>query len=150
MTKQPKWKLVAQLGDVNWIDEGGLFVYEDATGVYPPEIEMLRSAVADDGVTGRWISYRAVLEPCTLQNGVLSDNRFHPDKPAWFADRLAGVASYIGQPLDELVLWFLSPEVVLRARAWESIGDYFGWENLDSQPWRSQNREKVLARFTAK
>ena len=40
-TKQPKWKLIAQLGDVNPIDYGGYFIYEDETGVYPPEGEKL-------------------------------------------------------------------------------------------------------------
>lgn len=148
MTRQPKWKEVAQLGDVNWIEEGGLFVYQDETGVYPPEIEKLR--VETTAGRDHWASHRCILEPCTFADGILSDNKFHPRTAAWFADKLEGVASYIGQPLDELVLWFLSTNLTERARAWEAVGDYFGWENLDSQPWRSNNRAEVIARFTAK
>lgn len=146
-TKQPEWKEVAQLGDVNWIEEGGLFVYEDTTGVYPPEmckVFFMRSS------TPTWDIRRVILEPCTFQNGVLSDNKFHPDKPAWFAEGLEGVASYIGQPLDELVLWFLSSDLMLRARAWEAVGNYHGWDNLDAYPLLEHDREKVLARFTPK
>lgn len=40
-TKQPRWKLVAQLGDVHPIDYGGYFVYRDTTGVYEEEAEVL-------------------------------------------------------------------------------------------------------------
>jgi hypothetical protein len=147
-TEQPVWKEVAQLGDVNWIEEGGLFVYKDETGVYPPEIEKL--FFCSLARRNHWVSYRGILEPCTLTDGILSDTKFHPKRAAWFAKSLEGVASYIGQPLDELVLWFLSADLKERARAWEAVGDYHGWENLDSNPWRSNDRAAVLARFTAK
>ncbi len=40
---QPKWKLLANLGDANPIDYGGYFVYRDETGVYRDEAEKLIS-----------------------------------------------------------------------------------------------------------
>ena len=40
---QPKWKLLANLGDANPIDYCGYFVYRDETGVYRDEAEKLIS-----------------------------------------------------------------------------------------------------------
>lgn len=37
-SNQPVWKFVANPGDANPIDHGGLFVLVDETGVYPPEM----------------------------------------------------------------------------------------------------------------
>lgn len=86
MTNQPVWKLLANLGDVNPVDHGGLFVYQDLTGVYPEECEKLVS------------------------------------------------------PADPIE----------RARAYESIGDYHGFDNLDSYPLIFSNRSDVTARYTEK
>ena len=36
---QTVWKFVTNLGDASPLDYGGLFVYIDETGVYPPEME---------------------------------------------------------------------------------------------------------------
>lgn len=44
---QPKWKFVANLGDVSWADYGGLFVFRDLTGVYDPEMEYLEPPTDD-------------------------------------------------------------------------------------------------------
>lgn len=103
--------------------------------------------------------YRFVLEPCTYTNGILSDNPFHPDHPAWFAhpedrrkerpqDRtylndLAGFANDLpwGQDVEELVRLFISNNPVERADAWRAVGEYHGWENLDSYPLRLTRKE---------
>lgn len=143
MTNQPKWKLVAQLGDVHPIDYGGYFVYEDETGVYAPEVEFL---VAPDDDSGEWTAYRFSLEPCTFINGVLSDNKFHPDKPAWFADKIGKVAECSGQPdIDAFISSLTGDNIEDKAWAWRAIGEYHGFENLDNYPLTLKTRKDVEA-----
>ena len=127
---QPQWQCVAQLGDRNPIDYGGLWVFEDTTGVYDPECEALIVDDGDDTLT----AYRYILESCTYIDGVLSDNKFHPDHAAWFADGLPNMASYVGRSVAELTALFCSADSRERAEAWRIVGDYYGYENLDSYP----------------
>lgn len=142
MTAQPRWRCIAQLGDANPLDYGGFFVLVDDTGVYPPEVERVEPTDSDDEDSALTV-HRFILEPCTYIDGVLSDNRFHPESPAWFAnpdskrdgvDPLACLASHVGRSIDDLRADFLSDDPVRRAEAWRTVGDYYGWENLDSYP----------------
>ena len=88
MTPQPQWKLLTNLGDADYIEHDGYFVYVDEAGVYDPEVEVLIHN-ADE----TWTIYRFCPEPCVWTpgelkddaDGVLSDNKFHPLHPAWFA-----------------------------------------------------------------
>ena len=144
-TAQPNWKLLANMGDVNPIDYGGYFIFTDETGVYPAEAELL---IAPDDDNGEWLAYRFILERCTFTNGILSDNRFHPDIPAWFADPeseranrpqdstyLSNVAQFIGMdnPL-ELADMLCSACLLKRAEAYRAIGEYHGFDNFNSDP----------------
>ena len=131
MSTQPKFKLVAQLGDKNPIDHGGYFVYIDETGVYSPEAELL---IAPDNDDGKWEIRRFILEPCTFINGILSDNKFHPESPAWFADGVGEISNFVGIPTADLIDMFCNGNIENRAIAWLSVGDYHGFENLDSYP----------------
>ncbi len=124
---QPKWKCVVNFGDVDPMEHGGLFVFLDETKECPPEVEKI-----EPDQSGRaWQVHRAVLEPCTYVEGILSDNPFHPDKSAWFADDLDGVCSAIVVDRDELIRLFCSDDAVERAEAWRCVADYWGWQNLD-------------------
>lgn len=157
MTNQPKWKRVAQLGDVNPVEYGGLFVYVDTTGVYPPEAEKL---FAPDGDIKVWQSHRFVLENLKLvrdgDNTYLVPARFdesglwpyparHYDE--WFHKDLASVADYISSDVEELRLAFISDDPRSRAWAWEAIGAYHGFDNLDSYPVTYTKRSELPARF---
>lgn len=144
-TKQPSWKLVANLGDRNPVDHGGFFVFTDETRVYPPEVELLESPDNDEG--GTWTVYRFILEPCTFANGVLSDNKFHPEHPAWFADSIGSVSNFVGVPTAELIDMLVNGNPTNKAWAWKAIGDYHGFENLDSYPLTFTNRAEVEARY---
>ena len=146
MTKQPAWKRIANLGDVNPIDYGGYFVYVDTTGVYPPEAEVLISPDSDDAPEG-WTVYRFILDQCTFVDGVLSDNSFHPELPAWWADELPRLAAYNGQTELRLVTDFCSDDPIARAWAYRSLGDYYGYHELDSYPLRFHSRDDVEARY---
>jgi hypothetical protein len=131
MTKQPNWQLIENLGDIHPIEYGGYFVYEDTTGVYPSEAELL---ISPDDDSGKWTVYRFILEPCTWINQVLSDNKFHPEHPAWFADSIGAISNYVDIPLAELIDMLVNGNTVNRAMAWRAIGEYHGFKNLDSYP----------------
>lgn len=153
MTSQPDWKLIAQLGDVNYADYGGYFVYEDRTRVYPAEAEYLEVI---EGRKPQWEIYRFILEPCTYQGGVLSDNPFHPHLAAWFAQpeekenatgRLSDLSRFVGVSTEELIEQFCSEDPVQRAQAYRIVGEYHGWENLDSYSLTISTRREVLNRY---
>lgn len=141
---QPTWKFIANLGDASPIEYGGLFVYVDETGVYAPEVELLISP--EDEENGKWEVRRFILEPCSFIDGVLSDNRFHPDYEAWFAQDLKSMADCYGMDVDEVVGMFTSDNLLERARAWEMVGEYHGWDNLNSYPLYF-TREEIEARY---
>jgi hypothetical protein len=124
-------KLIAQLGDVSPIEYGGYFIYEDENGAAEAEFLIAPSEPEDKG---KWFAYRFALDRCTLINGVLSDNRFHSDKPEWFASRLEDVARFVGMELSEMQRLLISDSPVERAHGYEAIGSYHGFENLDSYP----------------
>lgn len=128
---QPNWKCIAQLGDAHPIEYGGYWIMEDTTGVYPPEGELLETGDEGEPLT----VYRFILEPCTYLDGVLSDNRFHPGHPAWFADSLGQIASANGIETEALIALFTSHDARERAVAWRMVGEYHGLENLDSYPF---------------
>jgi hypothetical protein len=146
MTQQPIWKLVAQLGDVNPVDYGGCFVYTDETGVYAPEMEILESPDDDDAPEG-WTVYRVMLEPCTYQDGVLSDNKYHPTYPVWFADKIADVARSCGIDELNLLAQFTSPDAIERAWAYRAVGEYFGFYEFDQYPLTFHDRADVDRRY---
>lgn len=154
-TRQPTWKLIANLGDVNPVDYGGYFVYVDETGVYPPEAELLVSPDDDDSGEG-WTVYRFTLDRCTFVDGVLSDNLFHPEMSAWFAMPESNRASRpqdttylsnVDQDVESLIADFCSDDPLNRAQAYRAIGDYHGFENLDSYPLHFASRDEVEARY---
>lgn len=137
---QPIWNTVANLGDVNPVEHGGLFVHMDTTGVYDPELEKIEPPV-DDETT--WTVYRVSLDRCTFENGILSDNKYHPESMAWFGFRrkdrpqdscITGCADSMGMEVDELIRLLCSDNPVELAQGYRCILDYWGWDNGDSYP----------------
>lgn len=120
-------KLVANLGDVNPLTYGGLFVFENE-GDYTCEH-------FDVGEEGENVTvYRFDIPRCTFINGVLSDNEFHPNHPAWFADSIGKIAECSGALRRELIDELCSSGPTSRAMAYQDIGRYHGFDNLDSYP----------------
>ena len=126
---QPVWSPVGNLGDADPLENGGYFVYRDLTEVYPEEAEHL--AVNENGPR---IVHRFILDRCTFVDGVLSDNPYHPDQPAWFAKEIDDVANCTGITSADLIAQFCSIDPLERARAFRAIGEYFGFGELDSYP----------------
>jgi hypothetical protein len=79
--------------------------------------------------------------------GILSDNSFHPELPAWFADKLSSIASATDTPLAELISDLCSDEPCKRANAWIAIGRVEGFENLDHDPLTFSRRSEVMLRY---
>jgi hypothetical protein len=134
-TNQPEWKFVSNLGDVNFIEYGGYFVYTDLTGVYDAEAEYLmvpgEEPKPDDPCNK---IYRFKLDRCTYINGVLSDNRFHKEHPAWFAKDISSIARCSSLSVKALIHMLTSDNILERASAYQMIGEYHGLENMDNYP----------------
>lgn len=164
ITSQPIWKFIDNLGDANPIEWGGYFIYEDDTGVYCPEGEELIHFSPKENDSGKdvWHIYRFALEKC-IQHVTwpytLSDNPYHPNKPAWFApnkeeienrpqdgDKLKLMAESVGISEEELRQMFCSWNTLIRARAWELVGHQYGFENLDGDPI-TLGREEIEERY---
>ena len=144
MTRQPRWKRLANLGDVNPVEYGGYFIYLDRTGVYPPEAELLETDEADHPT---WQLHRFILDRCTYIDGVLSDNAYHPSLPAWFAAGLGNVASTAGSTRDELIAQLCSEDPIQRAMAYRDIGMYHGFDNFDAYPRTYTKRSELPRRI---
>lgn len=165
-TKQPVWKLIAQLGDANPIEYGGYFVYVDETGIYPPEGEKL-FAPPEDAQEGsaayRWEVRRFILENLKQvkhgeeESALLISARYdetwpHPIESydEWFSKDLESIGGYLGGMDAQYVRdLFCSDNPIDRARAWEALGDYHGYDNLDSYPLRLTEAE-VNARYATR
>ena len=127
ITNQPKWQLVANLGDVNPFEYGGFFVWKDLTGVY--DLEATSLTVCYDNQV---IESRILLGKCYLTNGVLSDNKFHLDHPVWFSEDLPAIALFTGQDVDQLVNDLCSDNPIERGSAYLSVFNYHGSQGDDN------------------
>ncbi len=163
MSRDPNWECVAQLGDKNPFEHGGYYVFVDRNGVEeaqvevlevpdeemleeeePPEEEQDELWDHDENVVGHDI-YRFDIPRCTYTDGILSDNQFHPYSSAWFANErdernpgsssgIEHVARTCGMDPEELIEWFCSEDPVQRAEAYRAVGQYHGFNQLDSDP----------------
>ena len=153
MTRQPKRAYVANLGDRNPIEYGGAFVYVDTTGVYAPEMEILEEP-CEDNPTGPYTVYRVCLEPHTFTRGILSDNPYHPEHPAWYwydADKwhkagLLDVCDSSDIPQSELIGLLCNPDPIKRATGYQYLIGRYGAHEFDGDPL-SLTRGEVSRRY---
>lgn len=148
MPNQPVWKLRANLGDVSPLDYGGFFVYDDTTGVYPSEAELLEPEDdSADEADMRYTVHRFALDQCKQAEDeethqvYLIPARYDSAWPhavsaydEWFHQDLASVAQYVGSTLQEMRNQLCSDDPTVRANVYRAIGDYHGYANLDSYP----------------
>lgn len=159
-TAQPRWTMIKNLGDRSPIEYGGFFIYRDMTGQYEAEAEILDPIEENDKIA-RWEIRRFTLDRCTWIDGILSDNQFHPEMPAWFATPeserasrpqdttyLADVARAAGiEDETELRDQLCSEIPVVRAVAYREIGNYHGWDNFDAYPRIIDKRSQLPRRI---
>jgi hypothetical protein len=127
-------RIIANLGDVNPLDYGGLFVLSDGT------MERLEEP-CEDSKRQVWTVSTVALDRCTYIDGVLSDNKYHPDFPAWFADSIDRIASCVGIEAFYLIRLLCSDDVIERAWGYQAIADYHGWYEFDQEPVELTRRE---------
>lgn len=114
--------------------DSGWILYVDDNGSYHCEYMDIIHDVSHNEENNRYIVHRFDIDRCTFINGILSDNPFHPELPAWFADGkgVDDVAKCCDH--EDIVEDICSEDPKARCRAWISIGSYHGFYNLDSYP----------------
>jgi hypothetical protein len=135
-TRQPVWKFAGNLGDATPLDHGGAFVLVDETGVYDPEIHLSNADTRERSFL--------VLEPvheCPNVPGQYGDNKFHPDFPAWWSDKLASVAECFGMEKGDLAEILLSKDPMERAAGYQTLVGYFGPYEFDQYPIKLTRKE---------
>jgi len=133
MTQQPEWETL-YASDTE-------AVYVDKTGVYRPE--MLR--ISEPLENGKCLKWRFAMDRCYYENGILSDNQFHTDMPAWFADELVSVASVVGMTEAELIECLTSEDVSKLARGYDALCAYYGEGEFDHyEKWVTEEEATEL------
>ena len=146
-TKQPVWRYRGNLGDASPLTEHAAFVYEDITGVYSPEM-VLFNAPATIKIGTKYKVHRIMCEKCYYTDGVLSDNRFHKDKPAWF--KVKDVANVHGAKVQDVIDRLCSDDILDRCAAYQMLVNNYGVVNFDSYPvlmTRTELRRRYRAPF---
>jgi hypothetical protein len=160
MTNQPEWKYVGRIGDVDPISYGGGFVYEDVTGVYPPELSYIEPATdeewekytnADNEDALPLQVYRIVLDAPRFKTYTAEGQRTAWGQPArklpanergktwewhpeWYVAHLASVAESCGISQMSILRDLLSKHAGKRARGYETLIQCLGVENFDAYP----------------
>jgi hypothetical protein len=134
-TRQPKWKYVGAFGDVDPIAHGGGFVYEDRTGVYPPEFVYF-----EPGSDESWHKHRGNTPVLEFRVIIESD----PESEWWYT-KLPDVARTCGQSLEDYQR-FAHGTTLERAFLYEGLISYFGAEEFDSYP-RERTEGKAYFRY---
>ena len=141
-------KYIGNIGDRNILTYGGVIVYREYSYDKTYDkilIVKLTPNDHDNKIERRW----GTLDKCTYVNGVLSDNSFHIDKPAWFADD----PEWYSKPAEKIVNWagatysefiddITSNDPMRIAARYVNVYDYYGWDNFDSYP-TEMNRTAV-------
>lgn len=140
---QPQWELIYAT------DYSAL--YRDTTGVYDPELMIAQTvddADEDDIEATAAVVYRFPLKRCWQvidDDGTWYLTEQNPTRAAelphglrayqpWYADDLRHVADSVGCELSGLVADLCSDDPKMLAGAFEAIGGYHGYDNLDSYP----------------
>lgn len=136
-TKQPVWRNVGHIGDVDPIAYGGGFVYEDETGIYCPEMSYFEPAPDSEwhkteGATPLRV-YRVLLEKDSTRE--------------WWYEDLQAVANYTGQTLHEAQR-MANGTTMERAILYSDLISYHGAENFDSYP-QTMTEDEAYARYKA-
>lgn len=145
-TNQPSYRFVANLGDRNPFENGAL-LFVDSTGVYSPELVIL----AGEPDAHKFTVSRLCLDRCAMlanNPATLSGNRYHADQPAWFADKLPAVASFVGRTTEDLAKALVSSNPVELAGAYIALAGYFGCHEFDSYPVE-MTRGEIKRRYRA-
>jgi len=135
-TNQPVWKYLGNLGDATPLDYGGALVMEDTTGVYPPELW-----IYDADTRERSTVILEPVKPCPELPNQYGDNKFHPNHPAWWSDKLASIAETAGMVPEELAELLCSMESMERAHGYQVLIAHHGVFEFDQYPLKLTRKE---------
>lgn len=144
---------VTNLGDVNPLDYGGFFLVE-RSGEGSEDYQSVECVVIEldnpdeqEEEKQQFTVYRFVPELCYFERdpnsgyqGVLSDNEYHKDMPAWFASDILRYRDDFDEFIDDIT----SENPDQRAIAYRDIGDYHGFDNLDNYPLQFTSRDEIV------
>lgn len=120
---QPVWKEIYRRGD----SSSDIITYlEDTTKVYDPE---LRIFIRDENKL-----YSIVAEKCYVNNGILSDNKYHLDYPTWYADKVYSLCEYMGLNPVSFIANLCSDDIILRCHTYYNLAMYFNPFEFDQYP----------------
>lgn len=136
-----KKQFIGHLGDVNPVEHNGAVVLVDPELPDRPEMEVMvnYSDFADDSDHVK--IFRFEIRRCTFVDGVLSDNEFHPEHPAWFASHLDSIEHCNGYEAGHLVEALCSEDLMVRAQAYYDLLYFHGEEEFDQEPLILSTRE---------
>ncbi len=131
-TKQPVWKCIGHIGDIDPITYGGGFIYIDETNVYGPELTYFEPAT-DEGRQ----------ETETRENTPLKVYRIMLESGPreWFYSELDSIASFTGRELVDVQADANSNDPVRIALLYSDLIHYFGPSEFDSYPETMTERE---------
>lgn len=150
--------IIANLGDANFIQYGGRLVFSDDSDTQrDPWMEVIEEPPEDDEEEEIWTIYRFDLERFQIvEDGnhlYLVSKNWDKSWPhalssydEWFHRDLKSVAESMSIKLQELRSGFCSEDPLKRAMAWCTIGDYYGFHELDSYPLKLSKQE-ILKRY---
>lgn len=145
-TKQPQYRIVYEF----YSDTNDMTILEkDITGVYRPRLSYLEE-MAD----GTFQLSRIDVEAHTFINGILSDNKYHPELPAWYAETALKVFSEFEAGIETMVkLLCNDADIRAQAQAFSWIVEYYGTYEFDQYPvpmdakeakkWRGKMRTRM-------
>ena len=131
-------QLLANIGDVNPVEYGGTMIF-----TVDGEIECHHLHIHYDEEPNYATVSRFNVDKCTYENGILSDNEFHKDNPAWFAKNLPSMTDDV----DALIKYLCSDNPIERALGYDMIACYFGYENLGACDYTYSTRFKLHAEY---
>jgi hypothetical protein len=158
-------RFITNLGDVNPLSYGGYFIYEDAPDSRASRIKaqdwspkprknaMYSAELLVPVDDAPYLVYRFRLDRLKLVNGYLVPLKYEPSWPRplehydeWFSNDIPRMAESVDWSAEELREAFTSEDPVKLALAYEILGGYHGFENLDSDPL-SLTQEQVEKRY---
>ena len=152
-------KFIGNTGDVNWLQYGGTLIMKDTDGslrgvhVDPYGINTGEAEDEYDPCM-KW----EVSIFCIDKLELTEDNKLVcpvSKTEEWFSDEksLESIASCIGGSTEDLKAAFTSDDPIRLARAYDDVGSYHGYNNLDTCPdyyTRKEIKDSWFVKLTGK
>lgn len=141
---------IGSIGDVNWSTHGGILVFKNDDNTYRAiKVDCWRLEVGDDlgdetpedeyDPRMRWDLYEFDLDQLQIKDDLLVNEYGNKE---FYSDKLESISECIGVLIEELTASFASPDPMVRVWAYDAVGSYYGFIELDSNPL-TVDRKKI-------